>query len=809
MKWKLFLLFIALTTVLTGCRESGNGSLQSSSTEGTESNVPSAEIPQTPPRPELDWRTDTWNFGSLSVTNHALYLQDFMQDASPCPAGYEIISSSFSYQDDAFYRLDLLEQRYISEEGPEIKREYFLSCYDGGAMEIWHKTLPVPKLEEYDTAEVSYAKMDVVSDNELVLFFSIYDGEGMVTAYPAVHMDLDGNQLSVTDLLPTMKESGLEILPLFNYKSVCADRQGCYYLLPDSALTGLEPGRILVLDAQGTQTAFLGSAENDSSVNVAIDSDGGAVVMKDPDGNALFRIYNYGRQEMCLIGYRPETGEKLYAQMQAEPMAPMALGADGYLYYSTGAGNLYRWDLYTGDREFCVNYQSLGLENSFGLLLGEGEGGQLSFLDCGLGVSARLYQLGTDPGMAKSAIRIVSLTRDTCQYISECALDYSAERPDYIISLEKPGLEGLRYNAAMQAVSDYRTRALADLTAGKGADMYYVTASDMEMLYEKGILADLSDVLPQEYLDALFPGFLECGVIDGKQIGLPPEGYVTIVMADNSLWPGESWSWDEAMAVKEANPQREQLMVMLGNGSPARLYGAGKEVMLQEIYLPYLTETPFLNVDAGTCDFNSPRFIRLLEMLNGPPCFYSSMADIPQEPSAVAFMADVTNFPAFSRIMSASGENYHPVGYPAEKDGGSYWSCDYYLVVNKNTAYMEQIKEYLISLYDYERQRDKIHYAVRNDLMPELLKEDVYSSPPRLVYGWSVWTPVELKPDGTAWDQEYLDLLNTARSYRHVDTAIKSIILEEAGAYFSGDQDVETVAAQIQNRVQLYLDERK
>ncbi len=75
--------------------------------------------------------------------------------------------------------------------------------------------------------------------------------------------------------------------------------------------------------------------------------------------------------------------------------------------------------------------------------------------------------------------------------------------------------------------------------------------------------------------------------------------------------------------------------------------------------------------------------------------------------------------------------------------------------------------------------------------------------------GSSTWTPVELKPDGTAWDQEYLELLNTARPYRHVDTAIKSIILEEAGAYFSGDQDAETVAAQIQNRVQLYLDERK
>ena len=77
------------------------------------------------------------------------------------------------------------------------------------------------------------------------------------------------------------------------------------------------------------------------------------------------------------------------------------------------------------------------------------------------------------------------------------------------------------------------------------------------------------------------------------------------------------------------------------------------------------------------------------------------------------------------------------------------------------------------------------------------------------MYGWTERTEVAVKPDGTTWDQEYLELLNAARPYRSMDTAIEDIIMEEVGAYFSGDRDVKSVAALIQNRVQLYLDERK
>lgn len=98
MRWKQLFLFSALAAALTGCGASGN--------ESRESTLPVVEVSA---RPELDWRTDPWNFGSLSVTKHDLYLQDIMQDAASRLSGYEVINSFFSYQGDTVYRLDLLE----------------------------------------------------------------------------------------------------------------------------------------------------------------------------------------------------------------------------------------------------------------------------------------------------------------------------------------------------------------------------------------------------------------------------------------------------------------------------------------------------------------------------------------------------------------------------------------------------------------------------------------------------------------------------------------------------------------------------
>lgn len=783
--YSLLLLFSILICILTGC--------SSAETGNTNQTTPAVETQAI--RPELDWRTDAWKFDTLSAANHSLYITGYVQDFEYDTNGYTISESSFCCLKDNFYRFDRLELNYVLNEQAVNETEYYLNCYDSETGEVWHREIPIPTLKDYSENRVIPLKLDMVSEEEYALFLSVYDSEDEVIAYMAVHMNLDEKQLSVTDLYPAMRDSGIEIQPSYVYTNVYADQQGYHYLLPDQhCLNGLESGRIMVLDAEGNLAGIIGSEERDAVANY---------VMKDPDGNAMFEIYFSEEESMRLIEYNPTDGEKLYAQVQLEPGTPKAMSEDGYLYYGTGDGRLFRWDLYTGTREFCISYQEIGIDSlSSALYMVMDSNGQPLLLTDHSG-NTNIYQLGADPEDAKNTIRMVSLVRDY-QYVSGCAIDYSMNNSDYFIRLDKPNVEGLTYSEANQVLENYRTRVLAELVAGKGADIYYVTAEDMEMLYEKGVLADLSDVLPQEYVDAIFPGALGCGVIDGKQVGLSPIGYVTIVMADNSLWSGERWNWDEAMAVKKANPDRNQLLILRYGRS--RMFGHG-ETAIKELYLRYLTETPFLDMNAGTCDFDTPRFIQLLEMLkNMEPGTYGD--DAVRDQKAIAFMDDIWDFAQFAVMMSEYEGQYHLVGYPTENSQGNYWTCDYYVVVNKDTMYPEQIKEYLISLFDYSKQIGN-EGAIRKDLIEGNIHYDESNSLSPLTWGMYIIPEKPDGPPGSTWDQEYMDLLNSAVPYRNSTSAVENIILDELASYFSGDKDAQTIAARIQNRVQLYLNEQK
>ena len=66
---------------------------------------------------------------------------------------------------------------------------------------------------------------------------------------------------------------------------------------------------------------------------------------------------------------------------------------------------------------------------------------------------------------------------------------------------------------------------------------------------------------------------------------------------------------------------------------------------------------------------------------------------------------------------------------------------------------------------------------------------------------------LELKPDGTSYLEEYMDFLENCAVDRGWPGQIAVILSEELASYFSDDRTAEDAVANIQNRVQLYLDE--
>ena len=228
----------------------------------------------------------------------------------------------------------------------------------------------------------------------------------------------------------------------------------------------------------------------------------------------------------------------------------MAMSPEGYVYYGTQGGCLYRWDLYTGSRELCMDYNSMGIDPRR-VHIGIGSSGE-PFLFQESSSKPLICLLGTEPGMAQESIRL--LCCDSNQYLNRCVTNYCLEHADCIIQTEN--LEG--FGSEWQ---DQWTRALADLAAGKGADIYYIPIDDLDMLYEKGALADLTDVLPEEYVEVIFPGALELGTIDGKLVALAPQARVSTIVVDRTLWSEDHWTIKEALELKERYPEEDyQLM---------------------------------------------------------------------------------------------------------------------------------------------------------------------------------------------------------------------------------------------------------
>ena len=161
----------------------------------------------------------------------------------------------------------------------------------------------------------------------------------------------------------------------------------------------------------------------------------------------------------------------------------------------------------------------------------------------------------------------------------------------------------------------------------------------------------------------------------------------------------------------------------------------------------------------------------------------------------------------FSYAMAMCGEDYQCVGYPTEGACGSRVTCYQFAVVNANTKNYDVAADFLNFILSGEIQREYGTSTVRRDILTEGVVERPGNSPV-FMHGEKSIIELEGKPDGSSYLQEYVELLDTGVPETWMMTELRSIIMEEAAAFFNGDKSAKDAAALIQNKVQLYLDER-
>ncbi len=344
-------------------------------------------------------------------------------------------------------------------------------------------------------------------------------------------------------------------------------------------------------------------------------------------------------------------------------------------------------------------------------------------------------------------------------YIKDCAASFSRKDADYSVLMEY----------TEESEEAYWDRTMAELVSGRGADLYYVSLSELQTLQEKGALADLRELLSEETLAAVWPGVLERGTWGGQLVGIMPEARADTVIVADEIWAGDHWTLEEALEVIEAHPEFRYPIV---SGGSLR-----RDNVMEFLVTRNLADSPFLNLEEGTCSFDSPLFIRALELAGTYPESFpiEESQEMYREKDWVAAVCMV-NSSFTDNYKGILGETYHAVGYPTEGEGGTFWRTGQFLAVNREAKHPEQAAAFLEELLSYDRQCTS-HVPVRRDMPDNRLRE-------------------------------YTTLMEKCLGITADNAAIEDMIREEAADYFSGSRDAEMVARAIQSRVQVYLKEQ-
>lgn len=582
--------------------------------------------------------------------------------------------------------------------------------------------------------------------------------------------------------LETADEAQSTEYPVYDFY---VDSKGYFYVFSG---TGQTEDFLLVYDGEGKKLfAQLLSEEPGALKTTAFHTPDGSVVLvvprKQPDTPVL-KWYNL-----------PSKAPVELVEMDTTDRFSMTMTEDGTVYIMEYS-KLVKWNPMTGEQLPLYNFLRTDMDTDKICEVGITEEGDVLLFaenDTNWGIYTLSYKEVEKP---KTDLTLASIAGyHPNAYLEKQTIKYNRRKPDAVM-LESNYEDG----------EAYRTRVMADLSAGKGPDLLWVSMDDMQMLKEKGLLADLRELIAQETLDEIFSGILESCTLEDMLCGIYFDGSPCALFVANDIWQGDTW---ELTDIVQLMKDREDVRKIINYDAPYHF---------EELVLYNLNNSSFLDLEKGESNFACQEFVEILECLKeygGKAENFGVNSDLKvhnlvNRGEFLTYRMPIADLPNYSVFMLDYEDSVHPVNYPGEDVYPGYWSGDYFLVVNNRSEKMEQIREYLEYLLSAVSQRNA-GLPVRRDVIRSNTSVDLIGMEyfGHYIMGDSTTVPLELKEDGSAYLEEYIAFLDKLGPSPRTDSKLKEIIIAGAQEYFEGKCTAERAAELIDNRVQLYLDEQK
>ncbi len=645
-----------------------------------------------------------------------------------------------------------------------------------------------------------------------------YDGEGnLFVFYYVAPIYVEGEDYDYNDNTTYLAKYDSSMNQVFaqDLKDMFQDENNSY--IQNTVVGG--NGRIY---ASSNDVIYVIGADGVYQTTIPTQSDWINDMFSTNEGRVFFTRYSNTGNGMEMVEINTETnalGEtyKNLPDMNAEAKG----GLEGKLWVK-GSSNLYEYDLATQEATPVLNWIDCYLTGDyvqdFAVLE---DGNVLVYYDDYEGQEELVKLVKTDASKvaAKEIITFATLY-DGNQSLEQAVVRFNKASDKYKITFKTY----IDNNAEWTETTYTDAIALlnADLTSSNAPDLIDLSSVDLNNLANKGVLEDLTPYLEASTVisrEDFVENVINAYTINDRLVTIPRQFRLSTLMGKTSIvGEKQGWTIDDVIALAKANPD-------------AKLMQYIDKTQALQICLMYSSDS-FIDYATGTCSFNSPEFIKVLEFANSfdAEYNYNSEESYPAMiQSGKILLSDVSIYDTqeFQMHSQMFEEEATCIGYPT-MDGsvGVFLSgMDMYGITSKS-QHKEGAWQFLEGLLSYQENDryswglssrvDELEKMFEEDMTPEYqydenneIMYDENGEPlqyPKTTWGYDDW-----ETEIYAATKEQVDmiksLIDVAKPAGMTDQTIFEMISEDAAAYFAGQKSAEEVAAVIQSRVEIYVSE--
>ena len=624
--------------------------------------------------------------------------------------------------------------------------------------------------------------------------------------YSLVKMDAQGNELWTVSLGSSGNEQVEDGGEYYGVNRLLCDNSGNVWVFDTTSYT--------CYDKDGNKGVSIKAGENIS---------GDAWLTK--NGNIIVGQWNSEWTEIDFYEIDTKAGK-----MSDKPLSMPG----SYYQYSYYTGNGSEWDMFATNAigVFAFNWGDTEMTKVMDYILSDFDGTNVynvkalsdtefvaNYYDADWNYNVATFEkVPADKVIDKYIMKLASYYLDA--QVRKQVIEFNRSHEDIRIVLEDYSVYNTEENweAGMEMMK-------SDILSGKVPDILIVPNDfDMGMYANKGLFTDLYKLMEKDETikkEDYLQNIIALGEYNGELYELIPSfNAVTLVGKKSDVGDGYNWTYDDV----------KTLMDKKGDGVSLFSQDSARQTIMY--YGINLAFDQFYNSNTGECRFDSPDFIKFLELLNEFPeevsedlwnqeDYWQTYENQWRNGSTLLKYEWIYGFRNYvENSQGYFGEPISYIGFPTAEGSGSAAYTEFTLAISEECSFKDEAWEYISYFIKDDYQENSVNgFPVKLSALDkkaeEEMKPNTYvdeATGEEVVEDMSFWIgdeEIALKMLTKEECQYVIDFLK-AIDYRQKNVSdITAIIEEDVAAYFEGQKTAQQVADTIQSRVKIFVNEKR